>query len=95
MKNRTSKRNPFCYFTVCGVFAMRHVKIYNGSGEKVDCIFNKDKEIQDLQLENMRMKISTKFPVSEARRMIMFVNIWCIMLFGRGNVGTVHVHSLK
>ncbi|MFS7928521.1 putative Ulp1 protease family catalytic domain, papain-like cysteine peptidase superfamily [Helianthus anomalus] len=53
-------------FNDCGVFAMRHMDMYKGSGEKFECGFSTHKEIQNMQLKNMRMKIATKLLLSEA-----------------------------
>ncbi|MFS7888888.1 putative Ulp1 protease family catalytic domain, papain-like cysteine peptidase superfamily [Helianthus anomalus] len=53
-------------FNDCGVFAMRHMEMYRGSDVKFECGFSTRKDIQDMQLKNMRIKIATKLLFSEA-----------------------------
>ncbi|XP_035836989.1 uncharacterized protein LOC118484956 [Helianthus annuus] len=53
-------------FNDCGVFAMRHVEMYKWSDVKFESGFSTRKDIQDMQLKNLRMKISTKLLLSEA-----------------------------
>ncbi|KAF5768730.1 hypothetical protein HanXRQr2_Chr14g0639931 [Helianthus annuus] len=53
-------------FNDCGVFAMRHMEMYKGSDVKFECGFSTRKDIQDMQLKNLRMKIATKLLLSEA-----------------------------
>ncbi|MFS7920686.1 hypothetical protein Hanom_Chr03g00227741 [Helianthus anomalus] len=52
-------------FNDCGVFAMRHMKMYKGSAVSFDCGFSTNKDTQKMQLKNLRMKIETKL-LSEA-----------------------------
>ncbi|KAJ0554454.1 hypothetical protein HanHA89_Chr08g0307971 [Helianthus annuus] len=53
-------------FNNCGVFAMRHMEMYKGSDVEFECGFSTHKNIQDIQLQNLRMKIATKLLLSEA-----------------------------
>ncbi|MFS8022162.1 putative Ulp1 protease family catalytic domain, papain-like cysteine peptidase superfamily [Helianthus anomalus] len=71
MKNATLSRKKLEWaktdnFNDCGVFAMRHMEMYKGSGVNFDCGFSTRKDIQDMQLKNMRMKIATKLLLSQA-----------------------------
>ncbi|KAJ0435466.1 hypothetical protein HanIR_Chr17g0893611 [Helianthus annuus] len=53
-------------FNDCGVFTMRHMEMYKGSDIEFECGFSTRKDIQDMQLQNLRMKIATKLLLSEA-----------------------------
>ncbi|KAF5811577.1 hypothetical protein HanXRQr2_Chr04g0182991 [Helianthus annuus] len=53
-------------FNDCGVFAMRHMEMYKGSDVEFECGFSTRKNIQDMQLQNLRMKIATKLILPEA-----------------------------
>ncbi|MFS8007297.1 hypothetical protein Hanom_Chr14g01259361 [Helianthus anomalus] len=53
-------------FNDCGVFAMSHMEMYKGSDVEFECGFSTRKDIQDMQLLNIRTKITTKQILSEA-----------------------------
>ncbi|MFS7991182.1 hypothetical protein Hanom_Chr12g01067801 [Helianthus anomalus] len=64
-------------FNDCGVFnmrnmemykwsAMRNMEMYKWSEVKFECGFSTRKDIQDMQLKNLMMKIATKLLLSEA-----------------------------
>ncbi|MFS7994706.1 putative papain-like cysteine peptidase superfamily [Helianthus anomalus] len=49
-----------------GVFVMRHMELYKGSAISFECGFSTNKDIQKMQLKNLRMKIATKLLFSDA-----------------------------
>ncbi|KAF5803459.1 hypothetical protein HanXRQr2_Chr06g0271561 [Helianthus annuus] len=46
-------------FNDCGVLVMRHMEMYIGSDVEFECDFSTRKNIQDMQLQNLRMNIAT------------------------------------
>ncbi|KAJ0770692.1 putative Ulp1 protease family catalytic domain, papain-like cysteine peptidase superfamily [Helianthus annuus] len=63
-------------FNDCGMFTMRHMELYKGSDVEFECGFSTRKNIQDMQLQNLRMKIATKLILSEAnvyKRTVMYL----------------------